>query len=66
MPHNSALVVANAHRYPGPGNAHGKLRPRRAGRLSAKATMSDLKDLIRAEARAAGFDAARITTPDAL
>ena len=28
--------------------------------------MSDLKDLIRAEARAAGFDLARITTPDAL
>jgi epoxyqueuosine reductase len=28
--------------------------------------MSDLKDLIRAEARAAGFDAARVTTPDAL
>jgi len=28
--------------------------------------MRDLKDLIRAEARAAGFDAARVTTPDAL
>jgi len=34
--------------------------------LSAKATMRSLKDLIRAEARAAGFDVARITTPAAL
>src|SRR5499427_7396214 len=70
LPHESALVVADAHRYLlGQAPAMREAGPQHAmvGRaLSAKATMSDLKDLIRAEARAAGFDVARITTPAAL